>query len=54
MECSESLAPQPDSIPDVDVGINDGAALVHILDSKKSHPVKIFMLPMRTIVALRN
>ena len=38
MECLESLAPQPDYIPDVDVDIIDGAALVHILDPKKSHP----------------
>ena len=28
MECLESLSPQPDNIPDVDVGIIDIAALV--------------------------
>ena len=30
MECLESLAPQPDNIPDVDVGIIDYAALVWV------------------------
>ena len=44
MECLESLAPQSDNILDVDVDIIDGAALVHILDPKKSHhPVKTFL-----------
>ena len=44
IECLGSLAPQPDNIQDVDVDIIDGAALVHILDPKKSHhPVKTFL-----------
>ena len=34
VECLESLASEPDNIPDVDVVIIDGAALVHILDPK--------------------
>jgi len=36
MECLESLVPQAESVPKVDVKIVDGAALVHILDPKKS------------------
>jgi len=43
MECLESLVPQPESAPNVDVKIIDGAALVHTLDPKKSKvPVKTF------------
>ena len=43
MECLESLAPKPESTPNVDVKIVDGAALVHALDPKKSkETVKTF------------
>ena len=43
MDSLESLAPKPESIPDVDVKIVDGAALVHMLDPKKSQqPIKTF------------
>ena len=41
MECLESLVPQPESAPNVDAKIVDGAVLVHTLDPKKSKvPVK--------------
>ena len=36
MECLESVVPKSESVPDVDVEIVDGVALVHILDPKKS------------------
>ena len=36
MECLEAVVPKSESAPDVDVNIVDGAALVHILDPKKS------------------
>ena len=36
MECLESVVPKSESVPDVDVEIVDGAALVHILVPKKS------------------
>ena len=43
MECLESLVPQPESAPNVDLKIVDGAALVHTLDPKKSNvPIKTF------------
>lgn len=43
MECLESLVPQQETVPNVDVKIVDGAALVHMLDPKKSLlPVKTF------------
>ena len=43
MECLESVVLKSESVPDVDVEIFDGAALVHILDPKKSHvSVKTF------------
>ena len=32
LECLESLLPQPEFIPKVDVRIIDGAALLHILE----------------------
>ena len=37
MECWESVVPKSGSVPDLDVNIVDGAALLHILDPKKSH-----------------
>ena len=37
MECWESVVPKSESVPDVDVNIVDGAALLHILDPNKSH-----------------
>ena len=36
MECLESVVPKSESVPDFDIKIVDGAALVHILDPKKS------------------
>ena len=43
MECLEAVVPKSEFAPDVDVKIVDGAALVHILDPKKSQvSVKIF------------
>ena len=36
MECLEAVVPKSEFAPDVDVKIVDGAALVHILDPKKS------------------
>ena len=43
MECLESVVPKSECVPDVDVKIVDGAALVHILDPKKSQvAVKTF------------
>ena len=43
LECLEPLAPQPESIPKVDVRIIDGAALVHMLDPHKSSiPIRTF------------
>ena len=43
MECLEAVVPKSESVPDVDVKIVDGAALVHILDPKKSQvSVKTF------------
>ena len=43
LECLESLVPQPESIPKVDVKIIDGAALVHMLDPhKSSQPIRTF------------
>ena len=36
MECWESVVPKSESVPDVDVNIVDGAALLHILDPNKS------------------
>ena len=37
MEWWESVVPKSESVPDVDVNIVDGAALLHILDPNKSH-----------------
>ena len=43
LECLEPLVQHPESIPKVDVGIFDGAALVHLLDPHKSSiPVMTF------------
>ena len=43
MECLESVVPKSESVPHVDVKIVGGAALVHILDPKKSQvSVKTF------------
>ena len=43
MECLEAVVPKSESAPDVNVKIVDGAALVHILDPKKSQvSVKTF------------
>ena len=43
MGCLEALAPRPTNSPEVDVKIIDGAALMHILDPKKSNvAVKTF------------
>ena len=43
MGCLESLAPKHEKVPNVDVKIVDGAALVHSLDPKNSQvTVKIF------------
>ena len=36
MECLQSMVPQTECVPNVDVNIVDGVALVHILDPKKS------------------
>ena len=36
MACLDALAPDPESVPSVDVSIVDGAAVVHMLDPKKS------------------
>ena len=36
LDCLESLEPKPESIPNFDVRIIDGAALVHMLDPHKS------------------
>ena len=62
MECLESVVPKSECVPDVDVTIVDGAALVHILDPKKSQvSVKTFhdyaqvvFLPYKTYVAIRG
>ena len=43
MKCWESVVPKSESVPDVDVKIVDGAALVHTLDPNKSQvSVKTF------------
>ena len=43
MECLESLLPQSEYIPKLDVKIVDSAAFVHMLDPKKSQvSVKTF------------
>ena len=42
MECLESVVPKSESVPDVDVKIVDDAALVHILDPKKSQVCQNF------------
>ena len=43
MECFECVVLKSESVPDVDVKIVDGAALVHIMDPKKSQvSVKTF------------
>ena len=43
MECWGSVVPKSKSVPDVDVNIVDGAAILHILDPNKTHKsVKTF------------